>query len=189
MRRSSDRLDETSHYLTRLNLPQTKYAMACSERKTTISTCHLDASTPTTGDLPCHCERALPTTTRYLRTNYHNRSHQMRYILVSSFPLLLLYKREDVRSKNNDVLSEIWLLLHIRVHARIPINSFRLFFIAAFYPPLPFLPLALSFSTTFCQRLIKEILCHLTISEASSSSQIGITLLRHIMVISSLHES
>ena len=84
-------------------LEQTKYDMTRRERKATTSTRHLDASTPTSGNLPCQRGRLLPTTKCYLRTNYRNRSRQIRRISSPTFPLLLLYKRKDVRRKQEDV--------------------------------------------------------------------------------------
>ena len=90
-------------------LEQTKYGITRRERKATTSTRHLVASTPTSGNLPCQRGRLLPTTKRYLRTNYRNRSRQIRRIPSPTFPLLLLYKTKDVGRKQKLIIDKIWL--------------------------------------------------------------------------------
>ena len=91
--------------------------MTRRKRRAATSTRHLDESTPTNRNFSCQGRRPLPTTRRYLQTNYRNRSHQIRRIVSSSFSLLLLYKREDVRRRQYFVLIKIgyylvtWLLL------------------------------------------------------------------------------
>ena len=111
--------------------------------------CHFDESTPTNRNLPCQGGRPLPTTRRYLRINYRNCSRQIRQVISSSFSLLLLYKREDVRRRHQMFLIRNWLPLvrfYLYVHRVLPVSppfslpqtSIR-FYPPIFSPPISFL--------------------------------------------------